>query len=270
MLFQKEVIIESRNSFLNYFSGKIDFAVILGSGLSEIIQNYEIIKEIKFEDIKHLKTSHVEGHKNKFVIVKYGNKNILFIVGRVHMYEGYSAFEVSLAAALSGELGIENIILTNAAGGINKSFCRGNIMAITDHINLQGASPLEGIPDSSKFTDMSRAYNIDLVKEMKSKFGIKSGIYIAVPGPNYETPSEIKFFRRAGADAVGMSTVMEAIMANYYKMKVYGFSLITNMAAGVQQSLSHSEVVEAGKKGGNDLLNIINFIMDYGIFKKGE
>lgn len=261
MLFNKNMISEAKESFLNLYSGKLEAGVILGSGLSQAQGDFKVIKEIHFSEIKNLKTSNVEGHKNKFLIVKSGKKDILIMQGRIHLYEGYSAFEASLPVALMGELGIKNLILTNAAGGINRDFRVGDIMEITDHINLQPENPLRGIIDSSKFVNMADAYDQEYLNELNKEFDVKPGVYVSVPGPNYETPAEINFFRIIGADAVGMSIVMEAIMAKYYKMRLFGFSLITNMAAGMQKMLSHDEVIESGKKSGLKLLEIIKFII---------
>ncbi len=257
MLFDKNIIQESKESFLNLFPEELDWGIVLGSGLSEASGYFEKKEEIPFSKIKHLKEPSIEGHQNKFCICRFDNKNILVMQGRLHLYEGLSPFEVSLPIALMGELGIKKLILTNAAGGLLPSLKIGDIMAITDHINLQGANPLIGISNSSKFIDMNDVYSKIYINELKKRFAIKTGVYAGILGPNYETPAEIRFLKKIGASAVGMSTVMEAIIAKYYQMEIFGFSVITNMTAGIQKKLSHKGVVETGKKAAKKLGEII-------------
>jgi purine-nucleoside phosphorylase len=260
MLYNKKIIIQAANSFRKIYSGRIDLGVVLGSGLSEMFNEYEVIKEFEFTKIKHLKTTGVSGHRNRFILLRLEGKTILAMQGRPHLYEGYSAFEVSLPVAVMGEMGTKELVLTNAAGGIDPDFQPGDIMAITGHINLQGTSPLFGMSGASKFVDMTNAYDRSLLPELQKRFQLKSGIYAGVLGPNYETPDEIKYLRTIGASAVGMSTIMEDIMAKFYGMRVFGFSMIANKAAGMAESLSHTEVLEAGKNASVRLMEIVRYI----------
>jgi purine-nucleoside phosphorylase len=258
MMYDKTVLNEATESFLKFYDKPIDWVMVLGSGLSQVGEYFDVVKEIDTSEIKHIKRSRVAGHKGRFLVAKSGNKTVLIMQGRVHLYEGYSAFEVTLPVAIFGEVGIKNIILTNAAGGSNPDYVPGDIMAITDHINMQGTSPLMGIEDNTKFLDLSEVYDKKILDEMSGRFKIRKGVYCAGLGPQYETPAEVRFLQKLGADAVGMSTVLEAIMARYYGMRVAGFSMITNFAAGIsKEPLSHSEVVEIGRKCSEQMLEIV-------------
>ena len=259
MLFQASIIKEAGASFGEFYNGPLNTGIILGSGLAETLNDLDIILEIPFSSIKHLKTSSVGGHKNRFLIARRKNRTILIQQGRIHMYEGYSAFESALPLAIMASRGVKNVILTNAAGGINPDLAVGDIMVITDHINLQGQNPLTG---GGRFVDMCGAYDTTVYESLDKSFNLKRGVYIGVPGPSYETPAEIRFFRTAGADAVGMSTVMETIMARFYGLQVRAFSMITNQAAGAQKSISHEEVLAASKEAGKRLGGIITAVLD--------
>ena len=261
--FDRKLVIEAKESFREQFSGKIAGAIILGSGISETISGFQTLLEFELGKIRNLKLSSVDGHQNKIRIVRHKNINIVMLMGRIHLYEGYSAFDTALPVAMLGEAGVENILLTNAAGGINSSFHPGDVMAITDHINFQGNNPLFGIKDPSKFIDMTDVYDPVLTRKVVRHFKLRQGIYAGVLGPNYETPAEIDFLKRSGADAVGMSTIMEVIMARYYHMNILGMSVITNKAAGLSKfGLSHEEVLESGKNARIKVSGIIEFIMD--------
>lgn len=251
---------KAKEKFLKLTKGiKFDLAIILGSvPEDEISKIVNIYKTIDFSEIPFLKKSSVVGHQSKIHFGCFKNKNILIQSGRLHLYEGYSPFEVCLTVALYGEAEIKKIIITNAAGGIKSDFETGDIMLISDHINFQGENVLIDFPDDgNKFLDMSSPYSQEYYPLLKEKYDIKKGVYLGVKGPSYETPSEIKAFEKLGADAVGMSTVQEVILANYYGMKVTGLSLITNKASGLKQSLSHKEVLEAGKMVKDKFYNII-------------
>jgi purine-nucleoside phosphorylase len=229
---------------------KPEVGIIMGSGLGSLADEIEEVK-ISYKDIPHFSVSKVPGHKGNLVIGELEGKRIVAMQGRSHFYEGYSLEEVTYPVRVMKELGAEILLVTNAGGGINRDFKPGDLMIITDHINFMGANPLRG---RKEFVDLTFTYDkklIGLTEEIAQEQGIeiKRGIYIAVPGPSYETPSEIRAFQVMGADAVGMSTVPEVIVAKSLEMRVLGISCITNMAAGVlKKPLSHEEVIETTKK----------------------
>ncbi len=234
-------------------SGRPKIGLILGSGLGEFAEELEGI-EIPYGEIEGFPTPTVEGHRG---LLKVG-KSAAVLSGRCHYYEGYSLDEVVLPVFLLHGLGVKTLIITNAAGGINREFAPGDLVLIRDHINLLGMNPLRGPNPGAlgpRFPDMSEAYPQSLRKlarEVWRKAGtsmLKQGIYAAFPGPSYETPAEIRMAERMGADLVGMSTVPEVIAANFLGLRVLGISCVTNMAAGIQdRPLSHKEVVETGRK----------------------
>ena len=236
---------------------KPEIALILGSGLGVLAEEVKESKVIKYEDIPDFPVSTVEGHAGQFVVGKLEGKKVMAMQGRFHYYEGYSMQQIALPIRVMYELGIENLIVTNAAGGINMNFDPGNFMIIQDHINLMGDNPLKGNnleEYGPRFPDMSEIYNEEL-RELAEKVAIESkiqtvkGIYVGLGGPSYETPAEIRYLRGIGADAVGMSTVPETITANHMGMKILGISCITNMAAGVlPEPLDHKDVIEIAEK----------------------
>ncbi|RQW05917.1 MAG: purine-nucleoside phosphorylase [Calditrichaeota bacterium] len=238
--------------------------LILGSGLSGISDQLEGI-EIPYSEIDGFPEPTVAGHKG---ILKIGEDTVT-LAGRFHFYEGWTMDEVVLPTALLHGLGVEILIVTNAAGAVNKSFAPGNIVLLRDHINLMGTNPLIGPNDQQtgpRFPDMTYAYDKelrDLVKKLAPRLlshpdDLKEGVYAAFTGPSYETPAEIKMSRIIGADMVGMSTVPEVITANRLGMRVIGISCATNMAAGIlDQPLNHEEVVETGRKVQNDMVKLI-------------
>ena len=228
-------------------------ALILGSGLGDYGDTLPGAEYIDYKDIPNFPVSTVDGHKGRFAI----NKDVLCMQGRFHFYEGYSLQEVTFPIRVMKVLGIESLIITNAAGGVNLSFDGGTLMMINDHINFLGTNPLIGrnIDEMGvRFPDMTHCYNEEyrnIAKECAKELGIdlKEGVYMAFTGPSYETPAEIRMARVMGADAVGMSTVPEAIVANHCGIKIIGISCITNMAAGVTgKALSHEEVTETAAK----------------------
>lgn len=258
-LFNEKTLQKARDSFKSFYNGKMDWAVVLGSGLSGITKTLEVMKEIPFEQVAKVPAPSVHGHGGKFVIAKLGQKTVCIVQGRVHCYEGYSAFQTSIATGMLGLSGCEKIIFTNAAGGVNESFAPGDIMTITDHLNFLGDNPLRG---TSHFIDMCSAYDREIEDEIAKKFDLKQGVYAAMAGPSYETPAEIHYLKTIGADAVGMSTVPSVIMANYMGMKVVGLSLITNMGAGITgEALSHDEVLETGKVAGEKMIKVLKYTM---------
>ncbi|EXM40770.1 purine nucleoside phosphorylase [Ruminococcus albus SY3] len=231
--------------------------IVLGSGLGNFAERAEIVSEIPYEDIPCFPRSTVEGHKGRFVFGKIGNTPVVIMQGRVHYYEGYPMEDVIMPARIMGLLGIKTLLLTNAAGGVNKGFSAGDLMLIKDHISCFVPNPLIGKNLSelgTRFPDMSEVYDRELsgrIKACAESLGteLKEGIYCQLTGPSYETPAEIKMLSVLGADAVGMSTAVEAIAARHMGVRVCGISLITNMAAGISEvPLSHEEVKEAADK----------------------
>ncbi|WP_353095865.1 purine-nucleoside phosphorylase [Tissierella praeacuta] len=231
--------------------------LVLGSGLGDLANKIEKPVIIKYEDIPNFPQSTVEGHAGQLVIGELAGKIVVAMQGRFHFYEGYSLKDVTFPIRVMIGLGIDSLIVTNAAGGVNTQFVPGDLMIIQDHINFTGQNPLIGgnlNEFGPRFVDMSRAYNrdyIDLAREAGKKLGLnlKEGVYMWFTGPTYETPSEVRLARTLGADAVGMSTVPEVIIANHQGIKVLGISCITNMASGIlDQPLNHEEVVETSKR----------------------
>lgn len=245
-------------------------AIILGSGLGDLVNFVEEKEEIKYEDIPHFPVSTVAGHAGKLVFGKINNVEVLLMQGRFHFYEGYSMKEVTYPIYVMKQLGIENLIVTNASGGINETFEPGTLMIISDFINFMGDNPLIGKNDERfgvRFPDMSEAYSLELIEKAKNvandlNIPYKEGVYMACTGPNYETAAEIRAFKTLGADAVGMSTVPETIVANYLGLKVLGISCITNMATGIQKfKHSHEKVVETAKKASEDFCTWVSNIV---------
>lgn len=232
-------------------------AVILGSGLGAFADEFQESARIPYTDIPGFAASTVAGHTGSLVIGKVGQVPVVAMQGRVHFYEGYSLEEVTFPIRTFKLLGIETLLLTNAAGGIDVELSEGTLMIISDHLNLMGVNPLRGPNDERfgpRFPDMTEVYSRSLqetVVEEASALGIevRRGIYAALSGPSYETPAEIHMLRSFGADAIGMSTVPEAIVARHMGMKVLGISCITNMAAGISDSpINHEEVMEIGNR----------------------
>ncbi|MBN1945715.1 MAG: purine-nucleoside phosphorylase [Bradymonadales bacterium] len=236
---------------------KPEVGVILGSGLGPFGEQVEEAIAIPYSDIPHFVTPTVQGHAGRLLVGKVRGKPVAVMQGRFHYYEGHPMATVVLPTRVLGALGIHTLVVTNAAGGVNESFHPGDLMLITDHVNLMGTNPLIGgnIAElGPRFPDMTRAYHPDclqLLREVAARqgVGLREGIYMALTGPSYETPAEIRMFRGLGADAVGMSTVPEVIAANHLGLRVAGISCITNMAAGITgQPLTHDEVTETANE----------------------
>jgi purine-nucleoside phosphorylase len=232
-------------------------AVVLGSGLGGFADDFGDAVTIPYEDIPGFVRSTAQGHAGRLVVGKIDQLPILAMQGRVHYYEGYTLEEVTFPIRTFKLLGVKTIILTNAAGGINVQLNQGALMVISDHMNLMGANPLRGPNDERfgpRFPDMSAVYSPALqeivIEEARTmEVEVRRGIYAALAGPNYETPAEIHMLRNFGADAVGMSTVPEAIVARHMDMEVLGISCITNMAAGIgDEPINHDEVMETGNR----------------------
>ncbi len=232
-------------------------AVVLGSGLGEFVNHLTDKITIPFEKIPHFKITKVAGHKGALTYGLIGNTPVILLQGRVHAYEGHEQLDVVFGVRTLGILGIKNVILTNASGGINLSYKPGDLAVITDHLNLTGKNPLMG-PNleelGPRFPDMCETYCpqintvlFDVAKSLKKN--LQQGIYAGVLGPTYETPAEIKMFRNLGADMVGMSTVPEAIALHHMGVRVAGISCITNMGAGIlKQTLKHEDIKDEALK----------------------
>lgn len=230
----------------------IDFGLILGSGLGELADEITEPIKISYNDIPHFPVSTVVGHAGQLVYGELSGKKVLAMQGRFHYYEGHSMQTVTYPVRVMAALGAHSLIVTNACGGVNESFAPGDLMLITDQINFTGDNPLIGANDEKigpRFPDMSNAYTLEYRETAKKiaekrQLHLQEGVYMGFSGPTYETPAEIRFARIVGADAVGMSTVPEVIVAVHSGLKVLGISCITNLAAGMQASLNHEEVVE--------------------------
>ena len=231
--------------------------LVLGSGLGAFADSLTDATRVPYAEIPSFPQSTAIGHAGQLVIGKAGAIPVAAMQGRVHLYEGYSAQQVAFPIRVFGRMGIKAVILTNAAGGINLSYSQGALVLLSDHINLQGANPLVGANDERfgvRFPDMTHTYSRSyrqIAREEAAKLNISlhEGVYAALLGPSYETPAEIEYLRRIGADLVGMSTVAEVIAARHMGLNVLAISCVTNMAAGIiDQPLSHSEVMETGER----------------------
>lgn len=240
--------------------------LILGSGLGILAEEIEEAVAIPYEEIPHFPVSTVEGHAGRLVLGRLEGQPVVAMQGRFHLYEGYPLEAVTFPLRVMKRLGVEIAVITNAAGGINESFRAGDLMLISDHINFMFRNPLVGPNDpglGDRFPDMSEAYDADLrrlAKRVADKMGIdlKEGVYAAMLGPSYETPAEIRMLRIVGADAVGMSTVPEVIVARHAGIRVLGLSCIANMAAGIlPQPLSHQEVMETAERVKDTFLRLV-------------
>lgn len=244
--------------------------IILGSGLGGLVNKIEIIKEVLYKDIPHFPISTVKGHEGKLILGKLGGKEVVVMQGRFHYYEGYGMKEVTFPIYVMKKLGVENLIVSNAAGGINKAFDKGVLMIINDHINFFGTNPLVGKNNEEfgeRFPDMTEIYSkklIELTKSIadKEKISYEEGVYLGVTGPSYETAAEIRAFSILGADAVGMSTVPETITGKYLGLNILGVSCITNMATGIAKTNhSHEEVVKIAKQVEEKFCNLVEKVV---------
>ncbi|MDG4655688.1 purine-nucleoside phosphorylase [Ectobacillus antri] len=231
--------------------------LILGSGLGVLADEIESAVKVPYEEIPEFPVSTVEGHAGQLVFGTLRGVPVVAMQGRFHYYEGYDMQKVTFPVRVMKAMGVEKLIVTNAAGGVNTSFAPGDLMILSDHINFMGTNPLIGPNEAAfgvRFPDMSEAYCKELRHLAKNAaerlhISVQEGVYLAVTGPTYETPAEIRMFRTLGADAVGMSTVPEVIVARHAGMKVLGISCISNMAAGIlEQPLHHGEVIETTER----------------------
>lgn len=244
--------------------------LILGSGLGVLADEIENPVTISYRDIPHFPESTVSGHKGQLVAGVLEGKNVIAMQGRFHFYEGYTMQQVIFPVRVMKQLGIDSIIVTNAAGGINKNFKPGDLMLITDHINNMGTNPLIGPNNEElgpRFPDMSQAYDREYINHAKAcadklEIPLQTGVYVGNTGPVYETPAEINMLRTLGGDAVGMSTVPEVIVSAHAGLRVLGVSCISNMAAGIlDQPLTHDEVIETTDKVREHFLRFIKEII---------
>jgi purine-nucleoside phosphorylase len=244
-------------------------AVVLGSGLGAAI-DLDVELEIPYSTVPHFPVSTVPGHAGSLFLADFEGVPTVFLSGRVHMYEGYDASQAVFGVRTARLLGAETLIVTNAAGGVNRDFHPGALMVITDQINLTGRNPLEGPNDDrlgTRFPDMSEAYSRELQTLAHAASGdrgqpLEEGVYCGLLGPSFETPAEIRMLRTLGADAVGMSTVLEIIAAVHAGMSVLGLTCITNMAAGIlPQKLSHEEVIETTTRVRQDFAGLLTAIV---------
>ncbi|MGG4555362.1 purine-nucleoside phosphorylase [Paenibacillus humicus] len=240
--------------------------LILGSGLGVLADHIEEAVSIAYKDIPYFPQSTVEGHAGELLIGTVQGTPVVLMKGRFHMYEGYGPELTAFPVRVMKALGVAKLLVTNAAGGINTSYKPGDLMLISDHINMTGRNPLAGPNDAEqgpRFPDMSEAYNRKLREIAKQvakekEVPLQEGVYVGLLGPSYETPAEIRMFRTLGADAVGMSTVSEVIVARHAGIEVLGISCISNMAAGIlDQPLSHEEVIETTDRVREKFLNLV-------------
>lgn len=245
-------------------------AIILGTGLGSLVNEITEKYEIEYKDIPNFPLSTVEGHSGKLIFGKLGGKEIMAMQGRFHFYEGYSMKEVTFPVRVMRELGIKTLFVSNAAGGMNPEFIIGDLMIITDHINMFPEHPLRGnnIPYGDRFPDMSTAYDKGLIakaKEIAAEKGIRivEGVYLGTQGPTFETPAEYRMFHRMGGDAVGMSTVPEVIVARHCGIRVFGISVITDLGLeGIVVECSHEEVQKAADEAQPKMTTIFREIIN--------
>ncbi len=266
----QEFIQQSKEYILNRILDQPQIGLILGSGLGVLAEEIESPIVIPFHEIPHFPTSTVEGHKGQLVIGKLEGKAVVAMQGRFHFYEGYSLAAVTFPVRVMASIGVKTLLVTNAAGGVNTDFEPGDLMIIKDHLNLTSQNPLIGPNDAqlgARFPDMSEAYSKDLIQVVqtvaaKQAIALREGIYAGLTGPSYETPAEIRMLRILGADAVGMSTVPEVIVARHNGLQVLGISCISNMAAGIlPQPLTHDEVMETAEKVKDKFLQLMRGII---------
>ena len=246
--------------------------IVLGSGLGPMAEKCEIIASVKYTDIPHFPIPTTPGHEGRLLIARVGQCLTYMMQGRYHYYEGYSTAEITFPLRVLIRIGIKNLILTNAAGGINSNLRPGDLMVITDHLSMFCESPLNG-PNldefGPRFPDQSQIYDkgfIDILHREARRLDIPllQGVYAYMRGPQYETPSEIKMLQRFGADAVGMSTVPEAIIASHAGLRVLALSCVTNLAAGISKSpLSHVEVMEIGAQASEKSIALVEAFIQH-------
>lgn len=262
------------NNAVSYIRSKTDFVpqigLVLGSGLGDYVDKIENPIVVAYSDIEGFPVSTVEGHAGQFVLGNCQGKRVIAMQGRFHGYEGYAQSELTIPIRVMHQLSVRKLLLTNAAGGVNKNFQSGTLMSISDHINYSFQNPLTGINLNEfgpRFPDLSNVYDKELRQKLndvahKNNIPLAEGVYMIFSGPNYETPAEVRMARIVGADAVGMSTVPEAIIAAHCGMKTLGVSCITNLAAGIlDQPLNHAEVVEVANRVKTQFTKLVDLVI---------
>ena len=270
LIFLISIMLEKIKESAEYIASKVKdmpkTAVILGTGLGELVNHIEITETIPYSEIPNFPVSTVEGHSGKMIFGRLGNKRIMAMQGRFHYYEGYGMQLVTFPVRVMKKLGIETLFVSNAAGAMNPTFRVGDLMIITDHINLFPEHPLRGKNYEElgpRFPEMSEPYSHRLIAKAKqiaadNNIRLVEGVYVGTQGPTFETPAEYRYFYRIGGDAVGMSTVPEVIVARHMGMEVFGMSVVTDLGVeGLVEKVSHEEVQEAAKKA----QPIMTFIM---------
>jgi purine-nucleoside phosphorylase len=251
---------------LSQTAHKPQIGVVLGSGLGKFAAELQDAARIRYSKIPHFPMSSVAGHAGELVVGTLGNVSLAVMSGRVHLYEGYTSRQVVFPVRVLARMGIRALVLTNAAGGINLALQQGGLVLISDHINLQGQNPLTGSSDERfgpRFPDMTEAYSkrlraLALAAGKKLGLKLREGVYVALPGPSYETPAEIRYLRAIGADLVGMSTVPEVIAARQMGVEVLAMSCVTNMAAGIlDKPIVHEEVLQVGQRVQSEFLALL-------------
>jgi purine-nucleoside phosphorylase len=266
-----EFVEQAKDYLLDKIGSSPQIAIIMGSGLSAVDEILMGPTRIHYLSIPHFPVPKVAGHRGQVVFGKVNNLSVVVFEGRVHYYEGSTMGEVSFCTRVIGRLGAHTLILTNASGAINASFGRGHLMIITDHINMIGANPLSGPNEDRwgpRFVDQTEVYDAELRKQLKAAgeycgIHVCEGVYAAMSGPTYETPAEIRYLRTIGVDAVGMSTVPEAIVARHMGMKVGGLSMLANVAAGISgKAIDHGEVLATASQMNADLGMLLQRFFD--------
>lgn len=261
---------ETSENIINQIGKAPDTGIILGTGLGDLVNNMEIIKEIEYKDIPNFPVSTVEGHSGKLIFGNLGGRYIMAMQGRFHYYEGYDMKEVTFPVRVMKCMGVKYLFVSNAAGGMNKEFKVGDVMIITDHINLFPENPLRGKNYNElgpRFPAMTEAYSLKLINkadEIASKHNLRlmHGVYVGTSGPTFETPAEYEYFRIIGGDAVGMSTVPEVIVANHAGMTVFGVSVITDLGGkDIKEVPSHEEVQKAAIKAQPTMTTLMTEMM---------
>jgi len=243
---------------------RAEWGLVLGSGLGAMVERVEVLAAVPYAEIEGLPVSRVPGHAGRFLFGKLGGVPLLIAQGRVHLYEGRTAAEVTAGVRFMAARGVRRLVLTNAAGTANPAFLPGTWMMLNDHLNLTGTTPLLG---GANFFDMSEVYGTALRERfarlaITEKITLHSGVYAGLLGPQYETPAEVRMYRGFGADAVGMSTVLEAIQARALGLEVAGFSCLTNWAAGLSpEPLAHEEVLAMGNRAAGDLVRLLERVI---------
>ena len=264
MIEEARTFVESRTEL------RPSIGVVLGSGLGAFAEELTERVEIPYAEIPGWPPTTAVGHAGKLILGKLGALELAVMAGRAHLYEGYTPAQVTFGVRVLGRLGVRSMVFTNAAGGINLTLQQGGLVLISDHINLQGVNPLTGPNDDSlgpRFPDMSEAYSRayrEAAKQVAVELcvPISEGVYAAMLGPSYETPAEIRYLRTIGADVVGMSTALEAIVANHMGIKVLGISCVTNMAAGIlPRKIHHEEVLETGARVRDTLVRFLKTLL---------